>query len=254
MEKEGTEKFSDLCKKKYSAKEVGISYRILSSWSSLGLINHLRDKENDWHRFSAFDLIEIRVYDELRQVGFSVEKLLKIKKFLRAQSVLAIFFSDSNLSKEYVEDLGKSTILVESILRTAAGENIFLVIDKDAANPMFAEETIVYELLAQANSIYNEYGGNYLVLSVRTILENVSVPYEKSNHKLGKVLTAILDSEEQSEIKLFVQDCELKKAKHTLYDVPLGTNITALIKQPNRKTSFSSNNNGSVKMKIEAEL
>ena len=120
------ESYSILRKKKFSIKDTGLTYRIINNWSEKGLISHLREKEGKWHRLNALELIEIHIYKELKEIGFSIEKMKKIK-----EDFYKIYLAHKVLIKNEIQFIGVS-YLEEKIINVLQAENLFLAITKDA--------------------------------------------------------------------------------------------------------------------------
>lgn len=69
----------DLNQRRYTVKETGLGYRVLSHWSSLGLIP--KGVRNDgWHKFSLVEIIWFRACMRFRKYGVSLQDLAKIKE------------------------------------------------------------------------------------------------------------------------------------------------------------------------------
>jgi len=68
-----------ICQKRYSAKDLGISYRRINSWQSERLIEDFREDDQKWRKFSFVDYIWIRIVDDLRNYGLSIPIIRRIK-------------------------------------------------------------------------------------------------------------------------------------------------------------------------------
>ena len=69
--------------KKYRLKVVDkISSRIMTHWQDYGLINDNRPKGIGWRLFSFTELVWLRVIIKLRNFGFDLKKIKKVKQFL----------------------------------------------------------------------------------------------------------------------------------------------------------------------------
>jgi DNA-binding transcriptional MerR regulator len=77
------EYFSQINAEKFLLKETGITPRVFNSWKNLGLIS-MRDQDNErkWNKFSFTEFIWLKIIQELREFGLSIEKILKVKKEL----------------------------------------------------------------------------------------------------------------------------------------------------------------------------
>src|SRR5258705_3976650 len=62
-----------------------ITYRQLNSWDSEGLLTIPRENR-EWRRFSIMDAIWVKIIHELREFGFPIEKIKKVKESLSVLS------------------------------------------------------------------------------------------------------------------------------------------------------------------------
>ena len=67
---------------RYSAKDIGLGYRMINYWKEKGLIDDHQKGEGEWHRFSFLDLVWINIMIQLRDFGLCTEKIRKVKKKL----------------------------------------------------------------------------------------------------------------------------------------------------------------------------
>lgn len=64
--------------KKYTIKDTDATYRTINHWAKLGLIDDDRENEGKgWRKFSIVDLVWLGVLKQLREYGFSLEKIKK---------------------------------------------------------------------------------------------------------------------------------------------------------------------------------
>lgn len=121
--------FESMRKRKHPFyKNEGSTYRLISHWSKLGLVDDAREGEGKWRKFSVLDLIWQRIIISLRGFGVANSKILLLKEivfslrdssgpyplaefyfgqaFLRKPSIMIIYedgFADFGLLKEVVE-------------------------------------------------------------------------------------------------------------------------------------------------------
>ncbi len=58
---------------------TGKSYRVINSWESNGLIDNFREENSRWRKFSLVDCVWIKIISDLRDFGFSTEKIKNVK-------------------------------------------------------------------------------------------------------------------------------------------------------------------------------
>lgn len=75
--------------KKFTVKEIGFTYRQVSTWDASGLLDVDR-QGTDWRLFSIMDKIWLHVIRELRKYGISLKQIAKIKKFLNLNNAVSI--------------------------------------------------------------------------------------------------------------------------------------------------------------------
>ena len=59
-----------------------ISYRTINHWEKSGLISNTRPSGKGWRKYSIIDLVWIQVIVELRDFGFPINKIMKVKENL----------------------------------------------------------------------------------------------------------------------------------------------------------------------------
>src|SRR3954471_12465116 len=60
---------------------TGISPRVFNNWKKLGLLPQA-STERKWNKFSFTEFIWLKIVQELREFGLSIEKILKVRKLL----------------------------------------------------------------------------------------------------------------------------------------------------------------------------
>lgn len=66
--------------RKYTVGDTGISYRVISHWGDNNILPDGVSKTKGWHKFSFIELIWLRTVIHLRNFGFSLSRIAKIKK------------------------------------------------------------------------------------------------------------------------------------------------------------------------------
>ncbi|MDB5086622.1 MAG: DNA-binding transcriptional regulator, MerR family [Mucilaginibacter sp.] len=100
----------DIFKPALTVNDLCISYRTINNWESNGLMLTGRKNSRDWHKFSFVDFIWLNIVFELRQLGFPLKKIQKLKAFLNEniddESIFAIkrlearvFLTNTNLNR-----------------------------------------------------------------------------------------------------------------------------------------------------------
>jgi DNA-binding transcriptional MerR regulator len=235
--------------KVFSIKDAGLTYRIINNWSEKGLINHFRVSNSKWHTFSFFQLVELNIYNELRQIGFSIKKLLKVKKIIYEHFEIKLFETKRHI-----------TLLVHPVLSTIKEEGYYLVTNRECDSLMFLSENTFIELMAGGSAIQSEiYGGrsSLVIISIKSLLENMKIETSKEKSKSSLLISSILDNESNdAELILGVgSDSKIKKIKKIEYkDFRDIKNLKELINKPNQKTTINSNIYGANKISIEKEL
>lgn len=133
--------------KKFTIKDADASYRIINHWSSLGLLDDDRSKENNcWRKFSIVDLVWVKALIEFRKFGISLDKIKVGYKSLKEFDRLLEF--------------GVFT----AIMRNA----VYLVIFSDGYIELANREALV-----TAESMGMLQDSSYLVVSINNCLKNI---------------------------------------------------------------------------------
>lgn len=111
----------------FTIKDSETTYRTMNHWMAEGLITDTRkDNPNGWRRLSYLDLLWLEILSQLREFGFSLEKLRNVHK---------------SLSIEH----GKPTYSLEKTFAAHTTRiNICLVVLADGAAGIATEECIAY--------------------------------------------------------------------------------------------------------------
>lgn len=66
----------------FSPKDVGVSYTNINYWDKKGILSSHRKNESQWRNFTFVDYVWIRVIDEMRSMGVSVDLIKGAKEIL----------------------------------------------------------------------------------------------------------------------------------------------------------------------------
>ena len=72
---------SKLNEKNFLLIDTGISPRVFNNWKKMGLLPQ-ESTERKWNKFSFTEFIWLKIVQELREFGLSIEKILKVRKLL----------------------------------------------------------------------------------------------------------------------------------------------------------------------------
>lgn len=236
------------CKKSFSIKNTGLSYRVINNWSEKGLVNHFRKGKGKWHRLTFLELFETLIYKELKEIGFSIKKLLRIKALLNAKIDIPIPDPPPEIN----------SFLSLSVAWTICGQNFFLLTNQEANRLQVCQDIHISSMISNVG--FWERPGNswnsLIVISMRTILDSMGVPYRINDEKFKTLLEAIQKGENEQDITVMQEKSgKIKKINVATYrNLDSQESINKLINQPNQKTMFHSNNHGAQKIIIEKEI
>lgn len=212
--------------KQHTAKASGQTYRVINHWSKIGLLDEDRESDGKWRKFSVVDLILLKIYEELRGYGFSIEKLKKVRD-----------------SITYLE--GKRYPFIEFAYCVCVTKApVFLVVDKDGFAAFLTDEDITLS--------EHQYGyQNYLKILLNDLLTSV-FPQPDFTPKLNppvllseaerRVLIAVR-KQNVNEITIKMKDGKISTIdKKTLYEGVLTKNVdfgTIIIKKASGRTVSS---------------
>lgn len=245
-----------LKKKDFSIKDTGISYRIINNWSEKGLLSHLRVAEGKWHRLTFMELVEVHIYKELSKIGFSIEKLKKVKNAFYVDYGIK-FLIDKNPDVFF-----KLNSLNQTIALALNGENICLVINSSADSVNFLGGLHIAEIFAGRSPLANEtygIGHSLIVINIHSILEKLGLKIEISNEKIGILLDELLEEETQDNGLLHIIRekgfGKIKKVrKISNRKIDKGESLNKIARKPNQKITLYSNNHGDLTANIEEDL
>lgn len=243
--------------KNYSIKNITTShtsrsqrYRTINHWSQKGLINQHQDSSGKWHKFSYVDLLEILIYEELRKIGFPLTKLLKVRSWLSKEKNL------------HVEALGEKiplTTLGHKALQTILGGHTLITVDQEVKAVAFTDlPNLIAQLRDPAESHDELYQGNnaVVIVDLRKILNGLGLACKEGSDKHSKLFAELYDTQADKEV-VIRQDKTGKfgKIESTHFkDFEKEQNINKLVRTPNQETTFRSNSDGNLRIKIKKNI
>lgn len=152
--------------KKWSAKDINLSYRIVNHWEKNGVIDSQRDDKKGWRKFSIIDVTWLLIVLKLRGFGLSLETIRKIKAYLD----LSIAYSATWASEEKKQVIpgNEITSYLEYFIAVALGQKlpVYLLVWPDGvAEPIDHNQ---YNFNIQHVQL-----GHYIVLSINEILGSI---------------------------------------------------------------------------------
>ena len=95
--------------KELSVSFTGQTYRIINHWENAGLLDDNRESENGWRKYSPSEIIWIKIIYQLREFGFSIDKIKEVKKYVIGTQkqgdlprlhdlLIGLLFNDYNIS------------------------------------------------------------------------------------------------------------------------------------------------------------
>ena len=144
-----------------------LTYRVINHWENKGLLTFSRSTEKGWRKYSIVDIIWIQIISELRNFGFPLEKILKVKQNLEMLEL-------KNISNQF--PFLEFLIALAIVRKTPA---FLLVFSNGEVEPV----------------TYGEYKGlidlfgidNHIIISINDILRNL-YPEEDMTPKFEKSL------------------------------------------------------------------
>ena len=79
---ESKEQFKQLLAKQYTLRGL-LTYKVANDWTEKGLLDDTRSDNQQWRKYSIFDLALVSIFKALRDFGVSLEKIKSIKDYLQ---------------------------------------------------------------------------------------------------------------------------------------------------------------------------
>lgn len=195
---------SKFLEKKYTISEIGESYRIINSWDSAGLLFLTPDRDSKWRRFNLVDYVWILIIRELKNIGFSTEKILNVK------ANLFYDFPETN------DDL-KLDFILFFMCQTLMNNDISLVVQPDGIS-VFVLDSQYFGPKYGIDPFRNN--SSRIIISLNKILAQAlndpDIAEQKTillaiNNELGDLVTSIYAEDSISEISIKKKNGEIHK-------------------------------------------
>jgi len=155
----------ELAKTFYERKIVSddntVSYRNLHHWEALGLIECKREGERGWRKYNLIETVWLRVIQQLRNFGFSLEKISKLK---------SLFFEDFH-TEIYPAPLIEYYFLEAIALKSP----IYLLVFEDGSGTLF--DSFEYDKALKKRRL-----GDHLHIELNALLEGLGFGREVLQH------------------------------------------------------------------------
>lgn len=153
-----------LTERTYTTSDTKESYRAVNSWSEAGLLLEEKGRENGWRKFNMVELWWLRIINELRALGFGLDKIAILRECL-FNSAFGKKRDDTSLFEYYV-------------LETLLQRDVFLVVT-NTGEGMFASESEY-----QRTQIITPLPITHIVISLNKIHAKMTgkSEYESKNH------------------------------------------------------------------------
>ena len=92
----------------FSSKDTLISYRTLNHYDRLGLLNQSRSSTRVWRRFNSYELIWLHLIASLREIGFPLKKIKKLKKKIFEEGKKGSIDKANFINKPFQEEIFNS--------------------------------------------------------------------------------------------------------------------------------------------------
>ncbi len=228
------ELLKQLLERKFTVKifEKEISYRTINYWDEKGFLLTEREKaDTDWRKLSFIDYIWIRLLDEVRKMGMSVE--LFVKNLFRELGIKTEVLEElSNKQYDNLKSLDIEKLVVKidkdlvtirialmlatiisyksplSIRLYSTGE----IIEK-YGNPKYIGFRIESNEDSESEKILKEFGKNYISISISSLIADFI-----ETKDLNNIETLSLLNQEEIELLKHVRNKDLKEISIVLQD------------------------------------
>ena len=79
---ESKDKFKQLQAKQYTLQGL-LTYKVANDWTEKGLLDDTRSGNQQWRKYSIFDLALVSIFKTLREFGLSLKTIKAIKTYLQ---------------------------------------------------------------------------------------------------------------------------------------------------------------------------
>lgn len=140
------------------------SYRIINHWQENGLIEDERTRPKGWRKFSISDIVWLHILNELRNFGYSIDNLKKVKEELE-------YYKDEE------HKISQRPLLDYYLLHAMMNkEPVFLLAFQNGEALVAFKHEI--ELALSTNTI----DGNYISISINELIAKV---FPNTKHKVN---------------------------------------------------------------------
>lgn len=196
-----------------------LSYRIINSWDSAGLlVDDRSENSREWRKFSMIDLAFIAIINQLRDFGLSVDKIREVKSYLyRPVGVLSGIHKN-----EQPEILKEVTFLEWAYFRSfhpLVGDNTYLLVESDGCSMLLGGRDVSLNITKKTLS------PKYITLNLNHIFaglidENVGIDWSEKqpimNEAEETILTVIRDNNADNIVIEKDKEGKLDRVKHSL--------------------------------------
>jgi len=229
--------------KLYSVSSTSLSYRQINSLENNDILRSNRKSKNDWRKFSIKECVFLLTIKELRNYGLKDKQLKKLRD---------AFFKKCN---ELDSDL--------AIIEALEENKVVLLIDNKSEVSFYGlihlEENYTSFININLNEIINnfrqEIGSKRMSYITTADILIEMVPSEKERKVIKAIRTGnhgSINIELSNNKKETEKITKIKAITHR--KLKEGESLTKTAKEPNRKITTFSNNNGDIGIQIEEEI
>ena len=182
---------------KYTIGEENISSRVLNHWYEMGLITDDRVDKKSWKKFSASELLWIRIIIKLRNFGLDLKRIKQVKEQIHYYSKKDIV-SKCPLLDFYMLVAISSTIPIKFIVFESGQAEIVRQVDIEIASQFqFIEEDYIS---IDINRLLNKM---FTKKNIRADYFHFAKSEKKTDHSITDIEQEIFNSLYLEEVKSF---------------------------------------------------
>ena len=182
---------------KYTIGEENISSRVLNHWYEMGLITDDRVDKKSWKKFSASELLWIRIIIKLRNFGLDLKRIKQVKEQIHYYSKKDIV-SNCPLLDFYMLVAISSTIPIKFIVFESGQAEIVRQVDIEIASQFqFIEEDYIS---IDINRLLNKM---FTKKNIRADYFHFAKSEKKTDHSITDIEQEIFNSLYLEEVKSF---------------------------------------------------
>lgn len=191
---------------RYKASDIKqtLSYRTINSWDSAGMLITLPNRDSKWRKYSLVEIIWIYIIRELRSIGFSRKKILKLKDCI-FPTLPNSDITDTRRFKQYV-------------LSVVAKRDVYLIVKSDGEGDL----AIDIELI-ETERKNPEFPNTYTMISINKLCAEFTgnKDYIKKNQFLYiplkkelELLNEVKNNETLKEVTITVKGNKITRADY----------------------------------------